>query len=388
MTRVDIKEAMKILDEQNFIKLLSELFKHGTALDLVDIDGIRNTQNITDAERYIYDSAEKALDIIDLDELYENAETLGIDEKYPDFFQYLKELQLEHDDHDERIPSEDSAEEEGTEIEETDIEPEETESLKDTVTKNLVEGHHTGKESFNEKNQKADELRQKLDEERRRAIEESIAADKAADEIAQSKKIEAERRTTELNKQIESENQAQNTIQTQQGETRDSGSNAFIRDSYEESGQNDVEQVKAEYERDTYQKSQEEPSDSYGQNGNRQPEAEAQRSDSDRNRVDDYKPSEPARREDTAPEHTSAENRDTYPKDAGYQRDSYEESSQKDVEQVKAEYERDTYHKSQSVPNNRYEKTENEQTHPETAKREMIRKDVNNVHATPEIRQR
>ena len=68
-----IKEAMKILDEQNFIKLLSELFKHGTALDLVDIDGIRNTQNITDAERYIYDSAEKALDIIDLDELYENA---------------------------------------------------------------------------------------------------------------------------------------------------------------------------------------------------------------------------------------------------------------------------------------------------------------------------
>ena len=52
-----IKEAMKILDEQNFIKLLSELFKHGTALDLVDIDGIRNTQNITDAERYIYDSA-------------------------------------------------------------------------------------------------------------------------------------------------------------------------------------------------------------------------------------------------------------------------------------------------------------------------------------------
>ena len=166
---MDIKEAMKILDEQNFIKLLSELFKHGTALDLVDIDGIRNTQNITDAERYIYDSAEKALDIIDLDELYENAETLGIDEKYPDFFQYLKELQLEHDDHDERIPSEDSAEE-GTEIEETDIEPEETESLKDTVTKNLVEGHHTGKESFNEKNQKADELRQKLDEERRRAI--------------------------------------------------------------------------------------------------------------------------------------------------------------------------------------------------------------------------
>ena len=475
---MDIKEAMKILDEQNFIKLLSELFKHGTALDLVDIDGIRNTQNITDAERYIYDSAEKALDIIDLDELYENAETLGIDEKYPDFFQYLKELQLEHDDHDERIPSEDSAEE-GTEIEETDIEPEETESLKDTVTKNLVEGHHTGKESFNEKNQKADELRQKLDEERRRAIEESIAADKAADEIAQSKKIEAERRTTELNKQIESENQAQNTIQTQQGETRDSGSNAFIRDSYEESGQKDaeqvkaeyerdtyqkpqeepsdsygqdrnrqseakaprsdsdrsqvddykpseparredtapehtsaenrdtypkdagyqrdsyeesgqkdVEQVKAEYERDTYQKSQEEPSDSYGQNGNRQPEAEIQRSDSDRSHVDDYKPSEPARREDTAPEYTSAENRDTYPKDAGYQRDSYEESGQKDADQVKAEYERDTYHKSQSVPNNRYEKTENEQTHPETAKREMIRKDVNNVHATPEIRQR
>ena len=99
-----------------------------------------------------------------MDELYENAETLGIDEKYPDFFQYLKKLQLEHDDHDERIPSADSADEEGAEIEETDIESEETVSLKDTVTKNLVEGHHTGKESFNEKNQKADELRQKLDE--------------------------------------------------------------------------------------------------------------------------------------------------------------------------------------------------------------------------------
>ena len=42
----------------------------------------------------------------------------------------------------------------GAEIEETDIEYEETVSLKDTVTKNLVEGHHTGKESFNEKNQK------------------------------------------------------------------------------------------------------------------------------------------------------------------------------------------------------------------------------------------
>ena len=349
-----IKEAMKILDEQNFIKLLSELFKHGTALDLVDIDGIRNTQNITDAERYIYDSAEKALDIIDLDELYENAETLGIDEKYPDFFQYLKKLQLEHDDHDERIPSADSADEEGAEIEETDIESEETVSLKDTVTKNLVEGHHTGKESFNEKNQKADELRQKLDEERRRAIDESITADKAADEIAQSKKIEAERRTAELNKQIESENQVQNATYTKQGEMQNSDNNAFTRDSYEESGQKNTDQVKAEYERDTYQKPQERPNDSYGQDGNRQSEAEAPRSDSDRDRADDYKQSEQVRHEDAVPGHTSAETRDTYPKNAGYQRDSYEESGQKDADQVKTEYERDYYQKPQERPSDSY----------------------------------
>ncbi|MCB5385361.1 hypothetical protein LIQ25_23555, partial [Blautia glucerasea] len=77
----------------------------------------------------------------------------------------------------------------------------------------------------------------------------------------------------------------------------------YQRDSYEESGQKDADQVKAEYERDYYQKPQERPSDSYGQDGNRQPEAEAPRSDSDRDRADDYKQSEQVRHEDAVPGH-------------------------------------------------------------------------------------
>ena len=62
-----------------------------------------------------------------------------------------------------------------------------------------MEGHHTGKESFNEKNQEADEARRKLDEERRRSIKESIQADKATIEKMEQEKEKTEHRLVNHN---------------------------------------------------------------------------------------------------------------------------------------------------------------------------------------------
>lgn len=60
--------------------------------------------------------------------------------------------------------------------------------MRDTVTKNLVEGHHTGKDSFNEKSHKADEFRAKLDEERRVAMEDAARAAAAAATITSNER--------------------------------------------------------------------------------------------------------------------------------------------------------------------------------------------------------
>ena len=203
---MDIKDD-KVLSQNEFIALLAELFSRGQALDMVDVSNEREHGNITDGQKFVYDAADTALDIIDLDKLFDNAEEYELAEKYPDFYEFLREqcLLRDSDGHEERVPVEAVADETEEEVsEETEEEPQL--SMRDTVTKNLVEGHHTGKDSFNEKSHKADEFRAKLDEERRVAMEDAAMAATVAATITSNER-EATAKAAETLRELQAQRQ-------------------------------------------------------------------------------------------------------------------------------------------------------------------------------------
>lgn len=203
---MDIKDD-KVLSQNEFIALLAELFSRGQALDMVDVSNEREHGNITDGQKFVYDAADTALDIIDLDKLFDNAEEYELAEKYPDFYEFLREqcLLRDSDGHEERVPVEAVADETEEDVsEETEEEPQL--SMRDTVTKNLVEGHHTGRDSFNEKSHKADEFRAKLDEERRVAMEDAARAATAAATITSNER-EAAAKAAETLRELQAQRQ-------------------------------------------------------------------------------------------------------------------------------------------------------------------------------------
>lgn len=203
---MDIKDD-KVLSQNEFIALLAELFSRGQALDMVDVSNEREHGNITDGQKFVYDAADTALDIIDLDKLFDNAEEYELAEKYPDFYEFLREqfLLRDSDGHEERVPVEAVTDETEEEVsEETEEEPQL--SMRDTVTKNLVEGHHTGKDSFNEKSHKADEFRAKLDEERRVAMEDAARAAAAVATITSNER-EAAAKAAETLRELQAQRQ-------------------------------------------------------------------------------------------------------------------------------------------------------------------------------------
>jgi hypothetical protein len=71
----------------------------GLALDCVDVHDRRKDTDLDKTERYIYDCADKALDLIDLDDLYDKAEYLNIDIAYPEFYSFLNEKVMGLDEH-------------------------------------------------------------------------------------------------------------------------------------------------------------------------------------------------------------------------------------------------------------------------------------------------
>ena len=203
---MDIKDD-KVLSQNEFIALLAELFSRGQALDMVDVSNEREHGNITDGQKFVYDAADAALDIIDLDKLFDNAEEYELAEKYPDFYEFLREqcLLRDSDGHEERVPVEAVADETEEDVSE-ETEEELQLSMRDTVTKNLVEGHHTGKDSFNEKSHKADEFRAKLDEERRVAMEDAARAAAAAATITSNER-EAAAKAAETLRELQAQRQ-------------------------------------------------------------------------------------------------------------------------------------------------------------------------------------
>lgn len=162
-----------MLPKEEYISLLANLFQRGLCLDMIDIDGKQDSPDISDEERINFKAADEALSRVDLDELFDNAEILEIPDKYPEFYEYLRELQLERqeDGHGERTIEDVSADEEVEEGEE-EPGPEEPHGLstKDQVLKNIVGGEHTGNQRDSEKYRKGDEMRARLDEERREAL--------------------------------------------------------------------------------------------------------------------------------------------------------------------------------------------------------------------------
>ena len=162
-----------MLPKEEYISLLANLFQRGLCLDMIDIDGKQDSPDISDEERINFKAADEALSRVDLDELFDNAEILEIPDKYPEFYEYLRELQLERqeDGHGERAIEDVSADEEVEEGEE-EPGPEEPHGLstKDQVLKNIVGGEHTGNQRDSEKYRKGDEMRARLDEERREAL--------------------------------------------------------------------------------------------------------------------------------------------------------------------------------------------------------------------------
>ena len=93
-----------MLPKEEYVSLLANLFQRGLCLDMIDIDGKQDSPDISDEERISFKAADEALSRVDLDELFDNAEILEIPDKYPEFYEYLRELQLERqeDGHGER----------------------------------------------------------------------------------------------------------------------------------------------------------------------------------------------------------------------------------------------------------------------------------------------
>lgn len=174
------KNVDYILSSTDGIELLANLFQNGMALDLVDVTRDRDNVDLPEDERHIYDMADAALDRVDLDKLYENAGDFELQDKYPEFFDYLQSLQRDRENDEPERVREDEAGEAEEEIEEELEEgiPEPL-STRDTVVKNIIEGEHTGKESDSRKYVEKDEYRAKLDAEREESIRRALEADEA-----------------------------------------------------------------------------------------------------------------------------------------------------------------------------------------------------------------
>ena len=174
------KNVDYILSSTDGIELLANLFQNGMALDLVDVTRARDNVDLPEDERHIYDMADAALDRVDLDNLYENAGDFELQDKYPEFFDYLQSLQRDRENDEPERVREDEAGEAEEEIEEELEEgiPEPL-STRDTVVKNIIEGEHTGKESDSRKYVEKDEYRAKLDAEREESIRRALEADEA-----------------------------------------------------------------------------------------------------------------------------------------------------------------------------------------------------------------
>lgn len=174
------KNVDYILSSTDGIELLANLFQNGMALDLVDVTRARDNVDLPEDERHIYDMADAALDRVDLDKLYENAGDFELQDKYPEFFDYLQSLQRDRENDGPERVREDEADEAEEEIEEELEEgiPEPL-STRDTVVKNIIEGEHTGKESDSRKYVEKDEYRAKFDAEREESIRRVLEADEA-----------------------------------------------------------------------------------------------------------------------------------------------------------------------------------------------------------------
>lgn len=174
------KNVDYILSSTDGIELLANLFQNGMALDLVDVTRARDNVDIPEDERRIYDMADAALDRVDLDKLYENAGDFELQDKYPEFFDYLQGLQRDREnDEPERIREDEAGEAEEEIEEELEEGIPEPLSTRDTVVKNIIEGEHTGKESDSRKYVEKDEYRAKLDAEREESIRRALEADEA-----------------------------------------------------------------------------------------------------------------------------------------------------------------------------------------------------------------
>ena len=174
------KNVDYILSSTDGVELLANLFQNGMALDLVDVTRARDNVNLPEDERYIYDMADAALDRVDLDKLYENAEDFELQDKYPEFFDYLQSLQRDREnDEPERVREDEAGEAEEEIEEELEEGAPEPLSTRDTVVKNIIEGEHTGKESDSRKYVEKDEYRAKLDAEREESIRRALEADEA-----------------------------------------------------------------------------------------------------------------------------------------------------------------------------------------------------------------
>ena len=174
------KNVDYILSSTDGIELLANLFQNGMALDLVDVTRARDNIGLPEDERHIYDMADAALDRVDLDKLYENAGDFELQDKYPEFFDYLQSLQRDREnDEPERVREDEAGEAEEEIEEELEEGAPEPLSTRDTVIKNIVEGEHTGKESDSRKYVEKDEYRAKLDAEREESIRRALEADEA-----------------------------------------------------------------------------------------------------------------------------------------------------------------------------------------------------------------
>lgn len=174
------KNVDYILSSTDGIELLANLFQNGMALDLVDVTRARDNVDLPEDERHIYDMADAALDRVDLDKLYENAGDFELQDKYPEFFDYLQSLQRDmENDEPERVREDEAGEAEEEIEEELEEGIPEPLSTRDTVVKNIIEGEHTGKESDSRKYVEKDEYRAKLDAEREESIRRALEADEA-----------------------------------------------------------------------------------------------------------------------------------------------------------------------------------------------------------------
>ena len=111
------KNVDYILSSTDGIELLANLFQNGMALDLVDVTRARDNVDLPEDERHIYDMADAALDRVDLDKLYENAGDFELQDKYPEFFDYLQSLQRDREnDGPERVREDEAGERKTEEV--------------------------------------------------------------------------------------------------------------------------------------------------------------------------------------------------------------------------------------------------------------------------------